>query len=121
MLYACSIGALYLIFLLAKRAVGDVVRANAFAMNRVICGHHWKSDIDAGKIEASVIFAAITGTPEYQEQLQKARAEYLKIAYPDEPASVPQTLSEKSKANGHKFQNLDKMNLFRISKSERWL
>ena len=92
--------ALVLASIAPERAEAIAVRANAFAMNRVICGHHWKSDIDAGKIEASVIFAAITGTPEYQEQLQKARAEYEKIAYPDEPASVPKTLSEKSKADG---------------------
>jgi hypothetical protein len=30
------------------KTIQDAVRANAFAMNRVICGHHWKSDIDAG-------------------------------------------------------------------------
>ena len=82
-----------------------MLRARYYAIHRVICGHHWKSDIDAGKIEASVIFAAITGTPEYQEQLQKARAEYLKIAYPDEPASVQQ-LSEHSKAVGYYYDLL---------------
>ena len=89
-----------------ERAEAIAVRANAFAMNRVICGHHWKSDIDAAKIEASVLFAAITGTPEYQEQLKKARAEYLKIAYPDEPASVRERLSERSKAVGHYYDML---------------
>ena len=58
-----------------ERAEALAVRANAYAMNRVICGHHWKSDIDAGKTLAMILFAAIAGTQEYQEQLQKARAE----------------------------------------------
>ena len=89
-----------------ERAEALAVRANAYAMNRVICGHHWKSDIDAGKTVAMVLFAALTGTQEYQEQLQKARAEYLKIAYPDDPSSVRQTLSEQSKAVGHYYDLL---------------
>ena len=91
-----------------QRLFGEAlaVRANSYAMNRVICGHHWKSDIDAGKTVAMVLFAALTGTQEYQEQLQKARAEYVKIAYPDDPSSVRQTLSEQSKAVGHYYDLL---------------
>ena len=89
-----------------ERAEALAVRANAFAMNRVICGHHWKSDIDAGKALAMVLFAAITGTQDYQEQLQKARAEYVKMANPDEPTSVRQALSEHSKTVGHYYDLL---------------
>jgi acid phosphatase (class A) len=89
-----------------ERAEALAVRANAYAMNRVICGHHWKSDIDAGKTLAMVLFAAITGTKEYQEQLQKARAEYVKIAYPDGSTSVRQSLSDQSKAVGHYYDML---------------
>ena len=98
--------ALVLASIAPERAETIAVRANAFAMNRVICGHHWKSDIDAGKILSSILFAAISGTQEYQEQLQKARAEYIKIAYPDESTSVPQALSEKSKATGRYYDML---------------
>ena len=89
-----------------ERAEALAVRANAYAMNRVICGHHWKSDIDAGKTLAMVLFAAITGTKEYQEQLQKAHAEYVKIAYPDGSTSVRQTLSDQSKAVGYYYDML---------------
>ena len=98
--------ALVLCSVAPERAEAIAVRANAFAMNRVICGHHWKSDIDAGKTLATVLFAAISGTQEYQEQLQKARAEYVKIAYPDNPTSVRQTISEQSKAVGRYYDML---------------
>ena len=98
--------ALVLCSVAPERAEAIAVRANAFAMNRVICGHHWKSDIDAGKTLATVLFAAISGTQEYQEQLQKARAEYVKIAYPDNPTSVRQTISEQSKDVGRYYDML---------------
>ena len=98
--------ALVLCAVAPERAEAIAVRANAFVMNRVICGHHWKSDVDAGKLLSSVLFAAISGTQEYQEQLQKARAEYVKIAYPDGPTSVRQPLSERSKAIGHYYDML---------------
>ena len=98
--------ALVLCSVAPERAEAIAVRANAFAMNRVICGHHWKSDIDAGKALATVLFAAISGTQEYQEQLQKARAEYVKIAYPDNPTSARQTISEQSKAVGRYYDML---------------
>ena len=53
-----------------------------------------------------VLFAAITGTKEYQEQLQKARTEYEKIAYPDGSTFVRQSLSDQSKAVGHYYDML---------------
>lgn len=54
-------------------------RAHLYAQNRVICGHHWKTDIDASLMLASGIFASIVCTDAYQEQLKKARAEYQQI------------------------------------------
>ena len=68
-------------------------RALVYAMNRVICGHHWKTDTDASLMLAAGIFATIAGTDAYQEQLKKARAEYQKlkgntrIDAPTEPAA----------------------------------
>lgn len=48
-------------------------------MNRVICGHHWKSDTDASLQLAATMFANVVCTDEYQAQLKKARAEYKRI------------------------------------------
>ena len=54
-------------------------RAREYALNRVICGHHWKSDVDASLMLAAGIFAVIVSTDAYQQQLVKARAEYERI------------------------------------------
>ena len=56
-----------------------MARAQYYAYNRVICGHHWKSDTDASLILASAMFANIVCTDAYQAQLAKAREEYQKI------------------------------------------
>ena len=56
-----------------------MVRAQDYAYNRVICGHHWKSDTDASLLLASAMFANIVCTEAYQAQLKKAREEYQKI------------------------------------------
>ena len=64
-------------------------RAHLYALNRVICGHHWKSDIDASLMLASGIFATIVCTEAYQEQLKKARAEYQQIVNSGTGVKVP--------------------------------
>ena len=61
-------------------------RARIYALNRVICGHHWKSDIDASLMLAAGIFATLVCTDEYQAQLVKAREEYKSLK---EGTSVP--------------------------------
>ena len=52
----------------------------------MVCGHHWKSDIDASLLLASAMFANIVCTDEYQQQLVKAREEYKRIK--EEQASL---------------------------------
>lgn len=54
-------------------------RAGDYALNRVICGQHWKSDIDAGLMLSMGVFANVVVTEAYQQQLVKARAEYQRI------------------------------------------
>lgn len=54
-------------------------RARIYALNRVICGHHWKTDTDASLMLAAGIFATIVSTDEYQAQLKKAREEYARL------------------------------------------
>ena len=68
--------ALVLASIAPDRAEQLFARVREFAMNRVICGHHWKSDIDAGLMLSAGIFATVVGTKEYQELLVKAQQEY---------------------------------------------
>ena len=56
-----------------------MLRAQYYAINRVVCGHHWKSDIDASLLLASAMFANIVCTDEFQQQLVKARQEYKRV------------------------------------------
>ena len=50
--------------------------AEQYASYMVIMGRHWKSDIDAGKTLAITVFSKEIVTPEYQQQLLKAKGEY---------------------------------------------
>ena len=50
--------------------------AEQYATYRVIMGRHWKSDVDAGKLLAISIFSKEVVSPECQQQLLKAKAEY---------------------------------------------
>ena len=56
-----------------------MLRAQQYALNRVICGHHWKTDVDASLLLAAAMFANVVCTEGYQEQLKKAIAEYKTI------------------------------------------
>ena len=54
-------------------------RAREYALFRVVCGHHWKSDIDASLMLTAGVFASVVATDEYQQQLAKAREEYRRV------------------------------------------
>ena len=56
-----------------------VSRAQEYAMNRIICGRHWKSDIDASLIEATVIMSRLMSNAAFTTQLEEARKEYARL------------------------------------------
>ncbi len=56
-----------------------IVRAQEFAINRVICGRHYKSDIDASLVEATAVMSRLLSNAAFQEQLEKARREYARL------------------------------------------
>ena len=56
-----------------------IARAEEFAMNRVICGRHWKSDIDASLVEASAMMSRLMSNAAFLAQLEKARKEYARL------------------------------------------
>lgn len=53
--------------------------AKDYGLSRVICGHHYKSDIDASFMLASALFVNLAVNDEYREQLVKAKREYERI------------------------------------------
>lgn len=51
-------------------------RGFEFGQSRVICGVHYQSDVDAGRIVASGVVARLHACPEFIAQLAKAKKEF---------------------------------------------
>lgn len=51
-------------------------RGYDLGQSRVICGYHWQSDVDAARIVGSAVVATLHTSPAFQQQLQKAKAEF---------------------------------------------
>ncbi len=47
--------------------------------SRVICGFHWKSDVEQARLLASYVYAQLHAEPDFIEAMQKAKAEFAKI------------------------------------------
>lgn len=78
------------------RIEGLLSRAAEYARNRVICGHHWKTDTDASALLAAGMFAAVVSSDAYQQQLVKAREEYKRLTGEDTGVSSTRTASKSS-------------------------
>ncbi|MFT4193806.1 acid phosphatase [Ottowia sp.] len=58
-----------------ERADALVQRARAFAQSRGVCGAHWKSDIEAGRLVGSTAVARLQSNPVFLAQVAEARKE----------------------------------------------
>lgn len=47
--------------------------------SRVICGYHFQSDVDAGRLTGAMTVARLHADPSFQKQLEKAKAEFKKL------------------------------------------
>ncbi|MDO4642567.1 MAG: phosphatase PAP2 family protein [Cardiobacteriaceae bacterium] len=54
-------------------------RGFEMGQSRVICGYHWQSDVDAGRLVASAVVATLHTKPAFIQQLEKAKAEFNKL------------------------------------------
>jgi acid phosphatase (class A) len=54
-------------------------RAAEFGQHRVVCGVHYPSDVEAGKLSAFAISAALLKNAAFQEQFAPAKAELRKV------------------------------------------
>ena len=50
-----------------------------YGQSRVIAGYHWQSDVDAARIQASVMFARLHAVPEFVKELDAVKKEYSKF------------------------------------------
>ena len=70
--------ALALTAIAPERADAILQRGRAYGQSRGICGVHWKSDIEAGRIIGAATFARLQTNPLFAAQLEAARTEVAK-------------------------------------------
>ena len=61
-----------------ERAEAVMARAHEYAESRIICGKHFPSDVAAGQVVAAAVIARLDASPEFQDDLTAARAEFLR-------------------------------------------
>jgi acid phosphatase (class A) len=72
--------ALILAELVPERSDAIFSRGRAFGDNRVVCGVHWPSDVQAGQTIAAAVVARLHAKPEFMAQMQRAKAELSRAA-----------------------------------------
>ena len=65
--------------------------------SRVISGCHWQSDVDASRPVASIGYARLQTSREFQEQMLKAQAEYAKVLSRTMPPSSSSSTSSETR------------------------
>ena len=68
------------------RATDILARARTYGESRVVCGVHYESDVQAGRITASAVVSALQAQPEFQHDLQAVRAELARLRETRGPA-----------------------------------
>ena len=61
-----------------SRADTIFARGWMYGESRVIEGAHWQSDVDASRVAASIGYAALQGSPAFREQMERAKAEFVR-------------------------------------------
>ena len=60
-----------------ERANDLLARGQVFAQSRVVCGVHWQSDVDAGKVIGAATVARLHADPVFTAQIEAAKREVL--------------------------------------------
>ena len=58
-----------------QRATELMHKGYEFGRSRLICGVHWASDNEAGRVLAAGAFARLQASAEYQQQFREAKRE----------------------------------------------
>ena len=65
-----------------------VQRGRAYGESRVVCGVHYYSDIEGGRMTATALVAALHGAPEFETDIASARAEVFSLRGKGQPAAA---------------------------------
>ena len=60
-------------------AAAIVARGRAIGESRVVCGVHYPSDVEGGRLTTTALLAALHGKPEFEADMLAARAELAKL------------------------------------------
>jgi acid phosphatase (class A) len=82
---------LILASLAPERADAIMQRGYEFGQSRVVCGVHWQSDVDAGRVMGAATLARLQSDPVFRDQMELARIE-LETA-PEPKAPGPECLN----------------------------
>lgn len=77
---------LVLAALLPERAAPILRRARVYGESRIVCGVHWASDVEAGRLTGAALFAALVGDAAFRADLDRARSE---LADAGDPPAAP--------------------------------
>jgi acid phosphatase (class A) len=61
--------------MLPERAEAILDRAHAYAHNRIVCGVHYPTDVEASRSIALALFGALSTSPRFREELSAAKSE----------------------------------------------
>ncbi|MFC3639962.1 phosphatase PAP2 family protein [Camelimonas fluminis] len=67
--------ALILTEALPSEANAIIQRGYDFGQSRVICGYHWQSDVNAGRLVGAAVVAQLHANPDFEAQLAEAKKE----------------------------------------------
>lgn len=92
--------ALVLAELVPDRADEILQRGRDFGQSRLVCGAHWQSDIDAGRMIASAAVARLHADPGFKSALESAREEITAAREAYAPPAARCTAESASLATG---------------------
>jgi acid phosphatase (class A) len=64
-----------------------LARARTYGESRVVCGVHYESDVQAGRLAATALFGALQSNPTFRKDLEAARAELARLR--SHPVAAP--------------------------------
>jgi acid phosphatase (class A) len=73
-----------------EHAAAILARGRVYGESRIVCGVHWRSDVEAGRTNAAATVAALQGNAGFRADLEEARTELkaaLAAAGPADPES----------------------------------
>ncbi len=84
-----------------ERASEILGRARAYGESRIVCGVHYESDVQAGRVAASAVFTALQAEPEFQHDLAAVRTELAALRASGTMAPAPQVCRIEDDAAAH--------------------